>query len=253
VARKHYFFSDVHLGMKSREIEKQKERKVISFLEHISADAERVFIVGDLFDCWIEYRKVVPKGYFRLLAKLNQMSESGITLDFLSGNHDFWLNSYLRDEVGLKLHDRDINLELEGKKFYITHGDGIAKGDRGYRLIKRILRSKVNQFLYSLVHPDVGVSLAQIASRRSRDYNEEAETAKKDLGYKQALREFAETKIAEGFDYVVTGHIHKPAYEQIGNGFLINLGDWIRNYSYGEFADGKFELKYWLKPGLKPR
>jgi UDP-2,3-diacylglucosamine hydrolase len=240
VAKKHYFFSDVHLGMKSPETEKAKEKKLISFLEQISADAERVFIAGDLFDCWIEYRKVVPKGYFRLLAKLNEMAESGIRLEFLSGNHDFWLNTYLRDEVGLELHDKDVVLEIDRKKFYITHGDGIAKRDRGYRFIKKILRSRVNQFLFSLIHPDIGISLAQMSSRKSRGYNEE-----KDFGYVQALREFAGKKISEGFDYIITGHIHKPRCEQIKNGYLINLGDWIKNYSYGEFAEGKFELKYW--------
>src|SRR6266498_2202648 len=158
-----YFFSDVHLGLKSPEIEKQKERKLIDFLEHISNDAKRVFIVGDLFDCWIEYRKVVPKGYFRTLAVLNKMYESGIQIDFLSGNHDFWLNTYLRDEVGLKIHYDNLIVELEGRKFFMPHGDGLAKNDIGYRIIKKILRNKINQFLYSLLHPDIGITLAQMS------------------------------------------------------------------------------------------
>src|SRR4030095_11141682 len=156
-AKKHYFFSDVHLGVKPSLEEKEREKKLVGFLETIRSDAEKLYIVGDLFDCWIEYRKVVPKGYFRTLAKLSEMADQGIEIHFFSGNHDFWLNTYLRDEVGMILHEAELATEIEGKRFYIIHGDGLSKGDLGYKIIKKILRSRINQFLYSLVHPDLGV------------------------------------------------------------------------------------------------
>jgi UDP-2,3-diacylglucosamine hydrolase len=240
LSKKCYFFSDVHLGLKSKEVEKQKEKKLVGFLDNISGDAGKVFIVGDLFDCWIEYRKVVPRGYFRLLTKLNEMHESGIELNFLSGNHDFWLNTYLRDEVGLNIHYDNITAELDGKKFFMHHGDGLAKNDLGYRVIRKVLRNKVNQFLYSLIHPDIGISLAQMSSRKSRDYTDE-----KDFGSFDWMKKFAEAKISEGFDYVIMGHLHKPQCMPVARGYFITLGDWIKNYTYGEFSNGKFELKTW--------
>ncbi|HJY62962.1 MAG TPA: UDP-2,3-diacylglucosamine diphosphatase [Ignavibacteria bacterium] len=238
---KHYFFSDVHLGLKSSRDEKEKERKLIGFLEHIRSDAETIFIVGDLFDCWIEYRKVVPKGYFRTLAKLNEIAEQGIGIHFFSGNHDFWVNTYLRDEVGLILHYDSYATELDGKRFYITHGDGLSKGDFGYKIIKKILRSRVNQFLYSLVHPDIGIWLAQKSSKTSRHTNDEC--SRGSIGMKR----FAEGKISEGYDYVIMGHYHKPQNILIeqGNkkGYYITLGDWITNDTYGIYSNGSFEVK----------
>lgn len=237
--RKYYFFSDVHLGIGSSEAEKDKEKRLVRFLDKISDDAEKIFIAGDLFDCWIEYRKAVPKGYYHLLSKLNSIVESGIEIQFLSGNHDFWLNSYLRDDVGLKLNGDYLIAELDGKKFYITHGDGLSKGDLGYKIIKKILRSRINQFLYSLIHPDIGLWLAQNSSKKSRHHSD-------DNSYgASGMKEFAEKKIAEGFDYVIMGHFHKPQTFSIGKGLYITLGDWINHNTYGEYSNGKFELKKW--------
>jgi len=242
--KKYYFFSDVHLGLKSKEIEKQKEKRVINFLESISGDAEEIYIVGDLFDCWIEYRKVVPKGYFNLLSTLNKIAESGINIKFFSGNHDFWLNTYLRDEVGLKIYYEPVEIELGGKKFFIAHGDGLGKGDIGYKIIKRILRSRVNQFLYSLIHPDLGLTLAQSSSKTSRNYSSDVPT-----GSDKRMKEYGLQKLNEGFDYAIMGHYHKPQKIKISIGdkdaYFITLGDWIANNSYGEYINGIFELKYW--------
>ncbi len=242
--KRYYFFSDVHLGLKSKEIEKQKEKRVVQFLETIASDAREIFIVGDLFDCWIEYRKVVPKGYFNLLSALNKITESGIPINFLSGNHDFWLNTYLRDEVGLKIFYKPLELVLDGKRFFIAHGDGLGKGDTGYKIIKKILRSRVNQFLYSLVHPDIGLTLAQGSSKTSRNYTSEIP-----YGSDKGMKEYAMNKIKEGFDYTVMGHFHKPQKILVKNGekeaYFITLGDWIVNNSYGVYINEIFDLKYW--------
>ena len=243
--KKYYFFSDVHLGLKSHDEEKLKEKKLVSFLDSIKHDAAKLFIVGDLFDCWIEYRKVVPKGYFRLLAKLSELSEAGTEIIFFSGNHDFWLNSYLRDEVGMKLFYEGAPFEIDGKKFFITHGDGLSKGDWGYKIIKKVLRNRINQFLYSLIHPDFGIWLAQGSSKSSRtNVTEKPHGA---IG----MQEFAEVKIKEGNDYVVMGHFHKPQNIEIkrqdnSSGYFITLGDWIKHFTYGEFSNGMFEIKKYI-------
>ncbi len=253
--KKYYFFSDVHLGFLTDKEEKIKERKLVSFLEGIRVDAEKIFIVGDLFDCWIEYRRAVPKGFYRTLAKLNEIVEQGIEVNFFSGNHDFWLNTYLRDDVGLKLYPDSLETTLDGKKFYITHGDGLSSGDTGYKIIKKILRSRINQFLYSLVHPDIGLWLAQGSSKKSRlhtdDRQREIETHGTGTEHKAhgsvGMKDFAAKKIGEGFDYVVMGHIHKPQLIELENsgrkGKYITLGDWISNFTYGAYSEGKFDLK----------
>jgi UDP-2,3-diacylglucosamine hydrolase len=242
--KKYYFFSDVHLGLKSAEEEKLKETKLVGFLNSIQPDCEKLFIVGDLFDCWIEYRKVVPKGYFRLLAKLNEMSEAGIEINFFSGNHDFWLNTYLRDDVGMNLYYDEYKTELDGKKFFITHGDGLSHGDWGYKIIKKILRSRINQFLYSLIHPDIGIWLAEGSSKTSR-----YQTSDKSHGA-LGMQEYASHRVNDGFDYVIMGHFHRPQNIEIKRadgsiGYYITLGDWIKNFTYGEYSEGRFELKSW--------
>jgi UDP-2,3-diacylglucosamine hydrolase len=243
INKKYYFFSDVHLGLKSKEEEKLKEKRVVDFLDSAKADAEKIYVVGDLFDCWIEYRKVVPKGYYKLLAKLNELVEQGIEINFLSGNHDFWLNTYLRDDVGLKIFYNEVTFEKDGKKFFVVHGDGLSRGDTGYKILKKILRSRVNQFLYSLIHPDLGIKIAQGSSKSSRSYTEDRSRGS------EGMQEFAVKKIQEGFDYVIMGHYHKAQQIEImrkgGMGCYITLGDWIKNNSYGVFENGNFELKFW--------
>jgi UDP-2,3-diacylglucosamine hydrolase len=256
LGKKHYFFSDVHLGFASGEEEKLKERKLVSFLDSITGDAATIYIVGDLFDCWIEYRRAVPKGFYRTLAKLNELTERGIEIHFFSGNHDFWLNTYLRDDVGLILHSDYMDTQIDGKRFFITHGDGLSKGDWGYKLIKKMLRSRFNQFLYSLIHPDIGLWIAQGSSKKSRLHTNDISRSReantnlepKSRGAdKSGMREFAEMKIKEGFDYVIMGHLHKPSDIEITagarTGHYITLGDWLTNFSYGEFSDGVFKLK----------
>ncbi|MCX7878395.1 MAG: UDP-2,3-diacylglucosamine diphosphatase [Ignavibacteria bacterium] len=241
--KKSYFFSDVHLGLGTFEEEKIKERKLIGFLEKIRVDAVKIFIAGDLFDCWIEYRKAVPKGFYRTLSKLNELVEQGIEINFFSGNHDFWLNSYLRDDVGLKLYDY-MDTIIDGKRLYIIHGDGLSKGDLGYKIIKKILRNRFNQFLYSWIHPDIGISLAEKSSKKSRFHNENQSYGA------EGMENFASDKISEGFDYVIMGHYHKPLIKEISSngkkGYFITLGDWIKNFSYGVLSDGKFEIKKYV-------
>lgn len=233
----YYFFSDVHLGLESTEKERRKEKKLIRFLETASEDAAEIFIVGDLFDCWIEYKQVVPRGFFRLLAKISELVESGIIINYIAGNHDFWKGDYFRNEFGIEICHEHIERVIDGKKFFIHHGDGFAYNDSGYRILKKVMRSKFSQKLYSLIHPDIGIRLAKGTSETSRVH-----TSAKDYSKKDGLRDAAFSKVDEGFDYVVMGHRHLPQMIRHNQGYYVNLGDWIEHSSYGLFRNGVFEL-----------
>jgi UDP-2,3-diacylglucosamine hydrolase len=236
--KKVFFISDIHLGFGTKQEDLFREKKLIEFLENIKNECSELYIVGDLFDFWFEYRRVVPKGYFKVLSKLSDFIENGIPIHYLVGNHDCLLRDYFEKEIGLKVYWNEIEREILGKKFFIHHGDGLLKNDTGYKILKAILRNKFNQWLFSLVHPDFGVWLGSVSSNKSRSY-----TSKKDYGKKDSLLEYATKKIEQGFDYVIFGHIHKLVKIQINSGYYINLGDWINNYSYGVFDGNEFNLK----------
>ncbi len=237
--RKTYFFSDAHLGVGTKEEDRQKEQALVKFLDQVLSDGEQLFIVGDLFDYWFEYRFVVPKGYFRLFAKLAELSESGIQLIYMAGNHDFWLRGYFTDELGMTIEHEPIDRTIGGKKFYIHHGDGLLKDDTGYRILKRVLRNKNNIFLFSLVHPDLAARVARWSSQKSRQYTSKREYEGDDM------TEFARKKIDEGYDFVVMGHNHVPCKRNIGSGVYVNLGDWVRERTYAVFDGRSLELKSW--------
>jgi UDP-2,3-diacylglucosamine hydrolase len=234
-----YFISDVHLGMKHYNYGKLQEDVLLKFFDVImSNNAEELFIVGDLFDSWIEYRQVVPKGFYRVFSKIYELKEKGIKITYLAGNHDFWRGKYFTEEFGYEITDRPIDRDINGKKFFIHHGDGLAYNDTGYKILKVILRSRISQFLYSWIHPDIGVWLARKTSSRSRDY-----TSQKDYSKKDGLKDYAEIKAGEGYNFIVMGHRHKPVMEKFGKGSYINLGDWFKSFSYGIYQDGNFSLK----------
>lgn len=237
--RKSYFFSDAHLGVGTKEEDRQKERSLVAFLEFVHSDGEQLFIVGDLFDYWFEYQSVVPKGYFRLFSKLADLSDAGIKLTYLAGNHDFWLRGYFRDELGMEIYPDPIERVIQGKRFYIHHGDGLLKNDTGYRILKRVLRNKTNIFLFSLVHPDLAARIAHWSSHKSRKYTSKREFEGDDM------TKFAEQKINEGYDFVIMGHNHVPCKRNIGSGVYVNLGDWVREQTYAVFDGTSLELKSW--------
>ncbi len=238
-SKRTYFFSDAHLGLGSREENQQRERRIVKFLNRVASDGERLFIVGDLFDYWFEYRSVVPKGWIRLLGKLAELSDRGIKIVYLSGNHDFWMDSYFRNELGIEVHQDPIEYTISGKKFYIHHGDGLLKKDRGYRFLKRILRNRINIALYSIIHPDWTDRLARWSSRKSRKH-----TGNKTFEANDMV-EFAEQKIRQGFDYVVMGHHHRPVVRNFGRGVYVNLGDWISENSFAVFDGKQLRLEWW--------
>ncbi|MDP4192423.1 MAG: UDP-2,3-diacylglucosamine diphosphatase [Bacteroidota bacterium] len=234
------FISDIHLGLQLKEIEKKKELSLVRFLNFASQEAKELYILGDLFDYWFEYKRVYQKGYFRTLTALEDLVNSGTKVHYLIGNHDFSHRDFFGTEIGLKLYEFPIEVVLNGKKFFLAHGDGMVKNDLGYLILKKILRNKSVQRLYSMLHPDLGIALASRTSKSSRDY-----TTKKNYGEIDGLFEFAKDKIKQGFDYVVLGHSHRRALEHFEDGVYINLGSWLSKPCYGIFKDNQFNLVDW--------
>jgi len=237
---KAYFISDAHLGLGKRDAERMKEDRLIAFLDYIKKDANQLYIVGDLFDAWIEYRTVIPKGFHRILAKLDELSSKGIIIHFLAGNHDCWYRDYFQNEIGMITHQSPFYVNLDGKRIYLHHGDGLAKNDTGYRILRKIVRNKFSIWLFSWIHPDVGLKIAKASSKTSRSYS-----SNKHYGEEDGMLKYAEKIISEGTDYVIMGHRHVPIEVKIGKGTYINLGDWIIYNRYAIFENGSLALHEW--------
>lgn len=233
------FISDIHLGLQSKETETKKERLLVKFLEFAEDNCNELFIVGDLFDYWFEYKRVYQKGYFRTLTALQNLTESGIKVHYFIGNHDFFHKDFFENEIGVQLYPEAKEFVLNDKKFFIGHGDGLVKNDLGYNILKKIMRNRFIQWMYGLIHPDLGIAIASRTSKSSRDY-----TAKKDYGEEDGLFEAAKNFIDQGNDYVLFGHLHKRCFYNYKQGTYINLGSWIDNPCYGKFTD-KFEITDW--------
>lgn len=238
-----YFISDAHLGAHPEEIENIKIANLISLLNFIQNEADYLYIVGDLYDFWFEYSKTIPKVNLKVLAKLNLLIESGTEVRYLTGNHDLWQNGYLQNEIGVKIYHEPLEASHNSLKLFIAHGDGLVKRNWSLRLQKRIFRNPVNIFLYRLLHPDIGIPLAMKVSAKSKEREEKR--------YEQDYRDFAVTKLNEGFHAVILGHTHVPLFEKIDAGYYINLGEWMKKFTYLEMAGKKFELKSWSKKNVK--
>jgi UDP-2,3-diacylglucosamine hydrolase len=244
--KKIYFLSDFHLGAPDYTTSLEREKKIVRFLDTIVQDAAIIFIVGDLFDFWYEYRTVVPKGYVRILGKMASITDSGIPMYFFVGNHDMWMKGYFQKELNIPVYFEPKTFEFSGKKFYIGHGDGLGPGDRGYKFIKRIFRNPFCQWLFGILPPAFGVGLANYMSRSSR-----AATGQTDSTFLGEENEWLvayckEILQQQPFDYFIFGHRHLPIdFTLPGNSRYINLGDWIHYDSYAVFDGHHLELKYY--------
>lgn len=241
--KKIYFASDFHLGLGSVEETKKREFLLVKWLDSIKADAEEVFLVGDLFDVWFEYKRVVPKGHIRFLAKVAEFTDAGIPVHVFTGNHDMWMFDYLEKELGVKIHREPVTRQFNGKHFFIGHGDGLGPGDRGYKFIKKVFRNKVCQWLFARFHPNFGIWLATYFSEKGAG---KRETENKYMGDdKEYLVLFCNAHLKDfQTDYFVFGHRHLPLIKQIQQASYINLGDWVKYNSYGVFDGKTLELKY---------
>ncbi len=238
-----YFASDLHLGVPNKEKSLVREKLFVKWLDEIKSDAEAIYLVGDIFDFWFEYKKAVPKGYVRLLGKLAEISDSGIPIHIFTGNHDMWLFDYLEDEINAHIYREPIEISLKGKRFFIGHGDGLGPGDNSYKLIKKIFNNKLCQWLFERIHPNLGISIAQYWSKKSRIAN-----GKKDESYhgeKEWLTQFCREKMKTiDLDFFIFGHRHLPLEVDLGNNTTyINLGEWVNYNSYAVFDGKNLELK----------
>ncbi len=245
--KKIYFLSDFHLGAPDHKTSLVREKKIVKFLDEIKADASHIFILGDLFDFWYEYKKVVPKGFVRILGKLAEITDSGIIIKFFVGNHDMWMNGYFEQELGIEVFHEPKEFEFNNKKFFIGHGDGLGPGDHRYKFIKKVFRNKFSKWLFGILHPQSGIGLANYMSRKSR-----AATGFTDehfLGEEKEWLIIFSKEILEKkhVDYFIFGHRHLPLdFKLKDDSRYINLGDWIKYNSFAVFDGNDTELKYYI-------
>ena len=224
------FASDFHLGVPNKEASRERELLLISWLDSISDKAEEIYLVGDVFDFWYEYRTVVPKGFVRFQAKLAELCDKGIQVHLFIGNHDMWMFDYFEEELGVKMHREPIVREWNGKKFFIGHGDGLGPGDRGYKFIKKVFANPLSIWLFKWLHPDIGVRLANFWSGRSREANMEADEVYQGDDNEWLLQFCKTTLKEEHFDYFIFGHRHLVLDQEVGeNSRYINLGAWFKD------------------------
>ena len=240
--KKIYFVTDLHLGVPTLEDSHERELKLIRFLDAIKEETEALFLMGDLFDFWFEYKTVVPRGYTRLLGRLAQFVDDGIPVHLFAGNHDLWTFDYLQKEIGIQVHREPMIMTLKDKKFFLVHGDGRGPGDRGYKFLKRVFEGKLNQFLFRWIHPDAGIGLALRWSHnhRVKKLKKEAEGNYYSVIEETRLYKYAQQCIEENpeIDYFVFGHQHKPMQYKVDNAVVTVVGNWIRDFTYAVF-DGK--------------
>jgi UDP-2,3-diacylglucosamine hydrolase len=237
--KKIYFFSDVHLGLYPPDQSSKREKLLVTWLESIRNDAAELYLLGDIFDFWHEYRHVVPRGHIRFLGKLAELADTGIKLHYFTGNHDIWVYDYLPSEIGLTLYKHPVIRELDGKRFYIGHGDGLGHWERGYKIMKGAFTNKILQWLFARIHPNASMAFGKRWSKSSR-YAKGivAEPYRGDDKEFQVLFA-ADTLGREHMDYFIFGHRHIAFDVSIGaNSRVINLGDWINNFTYAVW-DGK--------------
>jgi UDP-2,3-diacylglucosamine hydrolase len=245
-----YFASDFHLGIPNREKSLEREKLIVQWLDEIKKDAAEIYLMGDMFDFWFEYRNTVPKGFTRLLGKIAEISDSGIPISLFTGNHDMWMFNYLEDELGVNIYRKPIVREYNGKKFFLAHGDGLGPGDHGYKFIKKVFANPICQWLFARIHPNTGIGIANFWSQRSRMSNGVKDTFKGEEN--EYLVNFVkDTLKKEHYDYFIFGHRHLPLEIQIGDSWYINLGEWVNYTTYAVFDGQKLELKHYRQPVVK--
>jgi UDP-2,3-diacylglucosamine hydrolase len=237
--KKIYFASDQHLGIPDLKNSQIREKKFVQWLDQIKQDAGAIFLLGDLFDFWFEYKKVVPKGFVRVLGKLAEIRDSGIPIYFFVGNHDLWMNDYFETELNIPVYRQPKEYTFNNKTFLIGHGDGLGPGDKGYKRMKKVFTNPFSKWLYRWLHPDIGVGFAQYLSTQNKLISGEEDI--KFLGEENEwLVQYAKKKLeTKHIDYFLFGHRHLPMEINVGkNSKYINTGDWITHFTYAVF-DGK--------------
>ena len=242
--KKVYFSSDNHLGAPTMEQSYPREKKFVAWLDSIKDDAAAIFLLGDLFDFWIDYKTVVPKGFTRTLGKLAELSDAGIPIYFFVGNHDLWMNGYFEEELNIPVFHEPQQFSINNISFFIGHGDGLGPGDKGYKRMKKVFTNPIAKWFFRWLHPDIGVKLAQHLSVKNKLISGDDDAIF--LGEENEwLVQYAKRKLeTKHYDYFVFGHRHLPLTIELNEkAKYINLGDWVSYYTYGVFDGKKLELK----------
>ncbi len=242
--KKIYFISDFHLGAPDKVKSLEREKRIVRWLEMVRKDASEIYLMGDVFDFWFEYKHAVPKGYVRLLGKLAELSDQGITLHYFTGNHDMWVFDYLPKEIGVTVYREPVSRVINNKHFYIGHGDGLGPGDHGYKFIKKVFANRFCQWLFARLHPNFGIPLAHYFSRKSRVAT--GTTDEKFLGEeKEWLVVYSKELLQKKhYDYLIFGHRHLPLDIKVGDqSRYVNLGEWLNYNTYGVFDGETLKLE----------
>ena len=241
VRNRYYFVADVHLGLPVNDV-RQREQNFVLWLDKAAQDAKAIFLLGDIFDFWCEYKKVVPKGFVRTLGKLAELADQGIEIHFFLGNHDLWTFGYLSDELGIQIHHRPLEISLNGKIFYLAHGDNAGKIPKAYRFLRGVFTSSFFQKCFASIHPRWGLAFAHRWSRHSR--------LSKGLSLpfqqeKEQLYRFAQAYSKEHpINYFIFGHRHTPLSLPVGeHSRLVILGEWIQGCEYAVFDSTGLHLQ----------
>lgn len=237
--KKIFFASDFHLGVPTYEASLEREKRIVKWLDAIKDEAHSIYLLGDIFDFWFEYKHAIPKGFIRIQGKLAELRDAGIPITFFTGNHDMWMFDYFEKELSIPVIRQPMSLTINKHKFLIGHGDGLGPGDQYYKFMKRFFDSKLCQWLFARLHPNFGIGLAKVWSRKSRITNQ-----KRDEQFRGEANEFLwvycnEIEKNEHHDFYVFGHRHLPLDLKINESSrYINLGEWVNFTTYGVF-DGK--------------
>ncbi|NJN42204.1 MAG: UDP-2,3-diacylglucosamine diphosphatase [Flammeovirgaceae bacterium] len=242
--KKIYFASDFHLGVPDNRSSLEREKCIVEWLENIRIDAHSIYLLGDLFDFWFEYRSTVPKGFIRLLGKIAELSDSGIPIFFFTGNHDMWMFDYFPKELGVSIIREPILIKTDHHKMMVGHGDGLGPGDRQYKFLKRIFKSAFSQWLFARIHPNLGTRIAHSWSKRSRISNMKRE--EKFMGEENEflLKYCKEVERKTHHDFYVFGHRHLALDLEVGAGSrYINTGEWVHGTPYAVYDGATIQLK----------
>lgn len=246
--KKIYFSSDNHLGAPTFKESLPREKKFIAWLDFVKKDAAAIFLMGDLFDFWFEYKTVVPKGFTRTLGKLAELTDAGIPIYYFVGNHDLWMNGYFEEELNIPVFHNPQQIQLNGKHFFIGHGDGLGPGDIGFKRMKKVFTNPVAKWFFRWLHPDLGVRLAQHLSVNNKIISGDADATF--LGEdKEWLIQYCKRKLeSTHYHYFIFGHRHLPLEIDLNNNSkYINLGDWVKYFTYAVFDGDELKLETFSK------
>jgi len=239
--------SDCHFGIPDYAGSRERENLFVRWLDEIKADAEDIFLLGDIFDFWFEYRSVIPKGYSRVFGKLAELSDAGINIYYFTGNHDMWVRDYFINEFNFKVFNDPVKISLNDKKFLIGHGDGLRPGDYGYKFIKKVFACRFNRFLYSLLHPNIAMTTGSFFSHTSKELKKQS-TYPDDKTIKSVFQYIHNKTGDTDFDYYIFGHVHIPMEIKLENSAVYyNTGDWMTHFTYVVFDGKELMLKKYGK------